>query len=110
MAAKRLFPDDSPVVLRQPKTDRLILSREIKEAATDLRLDETNLKAAHAALLHWADLERSGRLANTLDWDCGYRSSVSCADGRIVTAYFAKRVENQQRYHMGIAIWEAPPN
>jgi hypothetical protein len=48
------------------------------------------------------------RLANTLDSDCGYPSSVSRADGRIVTAYYAKRVENHDRYHMGVAIWEAP--
>ena len=48
------------------------------------------------------------RLANTLDWDCGYPSSVSRADGRIVTAYYAKRVENHECYHMGVAIWEAP--
>jgi hypothetical protein len=26
-----------------------------------------------------------------------------------VTAYYAKRVENHERYHMGVAIWEAPP-
>lgn len=40
--------------------------------------------------------------------DCGYPSSVQRADGRIVTAYYAKSAENHHRYHMGVAIWEAP--
>ena len=35
-------------------------------------------------------------------------SSVQRADGKIVTVYYAKRVENHDRYHMGAAIWEAP--
>jgi hypothetical protein len=48
------------------------------------------------------------RLAHSLEQDCGYPSSVQRADGRIVTAYYAKRVENHERYHMGVAIWEAP--
>lgn len=48
------------------------------------------------------------RLATSLETDCGYPSSVQRADGRIVTVYYAKRVENHERYHMGVAIWEAP--
>lgn len=48
------------------------------------------------------------RLANSLDGDCGYPSSVQRADGKIVTAYYAKRAENHHRYHMGVAIWEPP--
>ena len=48
------------------------------------------------------------RLAHTLESDCGYPSSVQRGDGKIVTAYYAKRVENHERYHMGVAIWEAP--
>ncbi|MDQ3624936.1 MAG: glycoside hydrolase [Verrucomicrobiota bacterium] len=47
------------------------------------------------------------RLARTLDKDCGYPSSIQRADGKIVTAYYAKAVENHERYHMGVAIWEA---
>ncbi|MBI5775596.1 MAG: exo-alpha-sialidase [Verrucomicrobia bacterium] len=46
------------------------------------------------------------RLAHSLEGDCGYPSSVQRADGRIVTAYYAKRVTNHERYHMGVAIWE----
>lgn len=48
------------------------------------------------------------RLANSLEGDCGYPSSVQRPDGNIVTAYYAKRAENHERYHMGVAIW-APP-
>ncbi len=63
MADKTLFPVDSPVALRQPKTDRLILPRFLKDAAADKRLNGGVLKAAHAVLVKWADLETSGRLA-----------------------------------------------
>jgi len=62
MVNKTLFPSESPVAQRQPKTDRLILARFLKDAAEDKRLDENGLKAAHAVLLKWADLETSGRL------------------------------------------------
>ncbi len=48
------------------------------------------------------------RLASTLNSDCGYPSSVQRADGRIVTAYYSKSSTNHERYHMGVAIWEAP--
>jgi BNR repeat-like domain len=48
------------------------------------------------------------RLATSLEQDCGYPSSVQQADGKILTAYYAKRVENHERYHMGVAIWAAP--
>jgi hypothetical protein len=48
------------------------------------------------------------RLANSLEGDCGYPSSVQRADGKIVTAYYAKRAENHNRYHMGVAIWQPP--
>jgi hypothetical protein len=42
--------------------------------------------------------------------DCGYPSSVQRADGKIVTAYYSQAVENHDRYHMGVAIWDAPPS
>ena len=63
MAKRTLFPVDSVVALRQPKTDRLILARFLKDAAADKRLNEKELKAAHAVLVKWADLDTSGRLA-----------------------------------------------
>ena len=63
MVERRLFPVDSPVALRQPKTDRLVLSRLLKDASTAVRLVESELRGAHAVLVRWADLESSGRLA-----------------------------------------------
>ena len=63
MARQTFFAVESPVAARQSKTDRLILLRFLKEAADDRRLDEGRLKAAHAVLLKWAELETSGRLA-----------------------------------------------
>ena len=48
------------------------------------------------------------RLAQTLNYDCGYPSSVQRADGQIVTAYYANGVTNHERYHMGVAIWQPP--
>ena len=62
MPAATLFPIESPLAQRQPKTDRLILERFLKSAAKDFRLEEAELKAAHAVLLKWADLDISGRL------------------------------------------------
>lgn len=39
--------------------------------------------------------------------DGGYPSSVQCADGTIVTAYYANRVAAHRRYHMGVVRWRA---
>jgi hypothetical protein len=49
------------------------------------------------------------RIASTLESDCGYPSTVQRADGRLVTAWYSKGSENHQRYHMGAAVWEVPP-
>lgn len=49
------------------------------------------------------------RLGHSLAGDCGYPSSVQRADGKIVTAFYSASVENHERYHMGVTIWEAPP-
>ena len=38
--------------------------------------------------------------------DGGYPSSVQLADGRILTAYYARRVQAHGRYHMGVVVWE----
>ncbi len=62
MAPKTLFPAESAVAQREPKTDRLILPRLLADAAADMRLDGNGLRAAHAVLVRWADLETSGRL------------------------------------------------
>lgn len=39
------------------------------------------------------------------DADGGYPSSVQCADGTIVTAYYCAGIETHQRYHMGVVRW-----
>ncbi len=59
--SSRLFPDDSPIALRLPKTDRLILRRILDKAADDRQIDD-QIKQAHPILIKWADLESSGRL------------------------------------------------
>lgn len=38
--------------------------------------------------------------------DIGYPSSVQQEDGTIITAYYASREKNHDRYHMGTVIWE----
>ena len=39
--------------------------------------------------------------------DGGYPSSVQAPDGTIVTAYYCKGIPTHQRYHMGVARWQA---
>ena len=41
------------------------------------------------------------------DVDGGYPSSVQCADGTIVTAYYCAGIETHLRYHMGVVRWSA---
>ena len=38
--------------------------------------------------------------------DLGYPCSVQRADGQVVTAYYASRMEGHAGYHMGIVIWD----
>ncbi len=47
------------------------------------------------------------RLVHTLDGDCGYPSSVQRRDGKIVTAYYARRSRHCDHYYMGVVIWDA---
>lgn len=62
MPDNRLFNDETSRAARQPKTDRLILARLLKDAGRDRRLEENKIEQAHTVLIKWADLERSGRL------------------------------------------------
>ncbi|MBT3344430.1 MAG: exo-alpha-sialidase [Gemmatimonadetes bacterium] len=39
--------------------------------------------------------------------DCGYPSSAQLSDGTIVTAYYSKRTNQHERYHMGVVRWTA---
>lgn len=63
MPAPTLFPIESTVADRQPKTDRLILKGLLENAAADKRLEEPVLRAAHQVLVKWADLDSSKKLA-----------------------------------------------
>ncbi len=38
--------------------------------------------------------------------DGGYPSSVQLADGQVLTAYYARKIEGHDRYHMGVVIWD----
>ena len=38
--------------------------------------------------------------------DGGYPSSVELADGTVLTAYYARRLEGHDRYHMGTVVWD----
>jgi len=49
------------------------------------------------------------RFAHTKTTDCGYPSTVQRADGKLVTAWYSGASEYHARYHMGVAIWDAPP-
>ena len=53
----------------------------------------------------WSD---PTRIAFTKTTDCGYPSTVQRADGRLVTAWYSGSSEYHARYHMGVAIWNAP--
>ena len=43
-----------------------------------------------------------------VDWqgDGGYPSSVQLADGQVLTAYYAAKIEGHDGYHMGVVIWD----
>jgi hypothetical protein len=62
LASAKLFADDNPLAIRPPKTDRLILDRELTRAAPEKHLDP-EIDRAHPILIKWADLESSGQLA-----------------------------------------------
>ena len=48
------------------------------------------------------------RIAESLESDCGYPSSVQRSDGTVVTAWYAKATELHPSYQMGVSIWEVP--
>ncbi|MCA9444014.1 MAG: hypothetical protein KC964_24685, partial [Candidatus Omnitrophica bacterium] len=57
-----LFPDNSPVAIRQPKTDRLILARLVEGLSKDQEFRSKEVTEAHGILVRWADFYESGRL------------------------------------------------
>lgn len=46
------------------------------------------------------------RLADALTNDCGYPASVQRADGKIVTAYYARGTAEYPGYQMSVVVWE----
>jgi Neuraminidase (sialidase) len=38
--------------------------------------------------------------------DGGYPSSIQRPDGRVLTAYYARRIAGHDRYHMGVVVWD----
>ncbi|MBA3485118.1 MAG: hypothetical protein H0T51_25255 [Pirellulales bacterium] len=63
MTQYALFKDESARAGRQPKTDRLVLEAFLEDEATKPAYRESEVSDAHALLVHWAELESSGRLA-----------------------------------------------
>lgn len=46
------------------------------------------------------------RVADFIGYDGGYPSSVQRDDGMVVTAYYAKKTDYRDGYHMGIVVWD----
>lgn len=46
------------------------------------------------------------RIVEQLDRDCGYPSSVQLPDGRVVTAYYGRKAEYYDGYHMAVITWD----
>lgn len=38
--------------------------------------------------------------------DGGYPSSVQLPDGNVLTAYYARKIDDHDGYHMGVVIWD----
>jgi len=36
----------------------------------------------------------------------GYPASVQLPDGRVLTAYYARRIAGHDQYHMGVVVWD----
>lgn len=45
------------------------------------------------------------RLVEFIDFDGGYPSSVQLSDGRVLTAFYAKKTSYHDGYHMGTVTW-----
>lgn len=97
MPVDSLFERESVVSQRQPKTDRLILGRVLHEATLDKFLDESEIAAAHAILVKWADLEKSGRLARLKETQMQGDFLAQVFGESLGYAGFADGVETWQR-------------
>jgi hypothetical protein len=59
---QKAYFEPSPVALRHPKTDLLILARLLKDEGTKQFQDEDHVTAAYKIVARWADMEASSRL------------------------------------------------
>jgi len=90
-------PSQHPGHLLRLRDGRILLTygNRTKDRGVDVR---TSADEGHT----WSEPVR------VLDFqgDGGYPASVQRADGQIVTAYYASRIEGHPRYHMGVVIWD----
>lgn len=97
MPQAALFENESPLAIRQPKTDRLFLGRLVDEAGRAPYLDIEPIEAAHAIVIRWADLEKKGRLG---------KLSETQLEGDFLAEIFGQvlgytRVaENEEQWHL----------
>ena len=86
-----------PGHLLRLKDGRLLLSygNRLDPKGVDVRLSDDEGKSWSKPL----------RVADFL-LDGGYPSSVQLPDGRVLTAYYARRIKGHDRYHMGVVVWD----
>lgn len=92
-------PGEYPAHLLRLREGRILLTHGIRHAGyygLGMRLsdDQGQTWSRPVKLIHFDDA-----------WDGGYPSSVELHDGSIVTAYYASRIAQHQRYHMGVLRW-----
>jgi len=91
-------PAQHPGHLARLRDGRLLLSygnRTPDNKGVDVRLSSDEGRT-------WSDPLR----AVDFQGDGGYPSSVQLPDGQVLTAYYARKIEAHDRYHMGVVIWD----
>ena len=81
------------------KDGRLLLTHGDRRAG----LEGVTVRASADPANSWPRF--STPIARALNTDCGYPSSIQLADGRIMTAFYAKSSPTHKNYHMGIVFW-----
>ena len=79
------------------KDGRLLLSygNRLKPKGVDVRFSDDEGET-WSQPIRVVDFQRDG----------GYPSSVQLVNGQVVTAYYARKIEGHDQYHMGVVIWE----
>ena len=90
-------PQQHPGHFVKLRDGRVLLSYGNRVAPTgvDVRLSDDSGKTWGQAF-RVADFEGDG----------GYPSSVQLPSGEVLTAYYAQRLAGQNRYHMGVVVWD----